>query len=158
MFAGCSRSLTGSCATCKLEVAPIAGATTEVHTISAAGPTVLKGFQLIGAADDFTYSERLSANVTVAGSTMAPTIPRLLSEYRRAPTVNILMQGFDCATNTLAFSRYRISFGLPVSGDRLQGGRDALVWRSSAGSADARNSMQRCKCPAQLGGSPGFAL
>ena len=51
----------------KLEVAPLTNSSTIVDIIPA-GATVLKGFELIGAADDFSYPQRRPSSVTVAGS------------------------------------------------------------------------------------------
>ena len=50
----------------KLEVAPIAKTNTVVDVTPAAGATLLKGFELIGAADDFIYPERRPTSVTVS--------------------------------------------------------------------------------------------
>src|SRR6185436_7433411 len=52
----------------KLEVAPIAGGNTIVNLTPAVGATLLKGFELIGAADDFGFPARRPSSVTVSGS------------------------------------------------------------------------------------------
>src|SRR5262249_46934579 len=52
----------------KLEVESITNADTVVHITLANGPRILKGFQLIGAADDFDYPERRPSSVTLAGA------------------------------------------------------------------------------------------
>jgi hypothetical protein len=49
----------------KLEVAPLTNSNPIVDIIPAAGATVLKGFELIGAADDFTFPQRRPSSVIV---------------------------------------------------------------------------------------------
>jgi hypothetical protein len=52
----------------KLEIFPIAGGNTIIDILPAGGPSLLKGFELIGAADDFIYPERRPSSVSVAGT------------------------------------------------------------------------------------------
>jgi hypothetical protein len=107
----------------KLEVAPISpGLPTFVDTIPAAGPTVVKAFQLIGAADDFSFPQRRPQNVGLFGSNDGTNYAQITFAVPAAPTTNNQIQEFSCASNSNAWSRYRIVFGSPVGGDRIQVG------------------------------------
>jgi len=106
----------------KFEIAPIAGGDTVVDIVPSAGPTVLKGFELIGSADDVTYPERRPASITVAGSDDGTNFTTLSVVTVAAPSANLQIQEFLTSANTNAFARYRIAFGPPVGGTRLQVG------------------------------------
>jgi hypothetical protein len=93
-----------------------------VDTIPAAGATVVKGFQVIGAADDFTYPERRPQSVALFGSNDGTNYVQIASVVPVAPSVNNQIQEFSCVANTNAWTKYRIVFGPPVAGDRLQVG------------------------------------
>ncbi len=110
----------------KLEVAPISGGNTVVHFTPAAGGTVIKGFELIGAADDFVYPERRPSSVAVAGSNDGTNYTTLRTVIPLAPSFNLQIQEFPLLTNNIPWMRYRITFGPPVSGDRLQVGEMRL--------------------------------
>jgi hypothetical protein len=110
----------------KLEVAPIAGGNTVVNLVPAAGATLLKGFELIGAADDFTYPQRRPSTVTVAGSNDGISYTTIAMVTPAAPSFNMQIQEFPVSSNTTAWLRYRVTFGPPVGGDRLQVGEMRL--------------------------------
>ena len=110
----------------KLEVAPIAGGNTVVNVTPAAGATLLKGFELIGAADDFTYPQRRPSSVTVAGSNDGINYSTVATVTPSAPSFNLQIQEFAVSSNTNAWRQYRVTFGPPVSGDRLQVGEMRL--------------------------------
>src|SRR6185503_18797900 len=116
----------------KLEVAPLTNSNTVVDIIPAAGASVLKGFELIGAADDFTFPQRRPNNVTVAGSLDGITYTNLATVLPAAPTSNLQIQEFSTSSNATAFARYRITFGPPVSGDRIQVGEMRLFGEVAA--------------------------
>lgn len=110
----------------KLEVAPISGGSTIVNVTPAAGATLLTGFELIGAADDFTYPERRPASVSVAGSNDGTNYTTIATATPAAPAFNLQIQEFPATSNTNAWLRYRVTFGPPVGGDRLQVGEMRL--------------------------------
>jgi len=110
----------------KLEVAPLTNSNTRVDIIPAAGATMLKGFELIGAADDFTFPQRRPSSVLVAGSNDGINYTNLATVTPAAPSSNLQIQEFSTSSNTTAFARYRITFGPPVSGDRIQVGEMRL--------------------------------
>ncbi|HMJ89446.1 MAG TPA: choice-of-anchor D domain-containing protein, partial [Candidatus Acidoferrum sp.] len=111
----------------KLEVAPIpAGSNTIVNIIPAVGSSVLKGFELIGAADDFSFPQRRPSSVVVAGSNDGINYTNLATFIPAAPSANLQIQEFSTSSNNTAFARYRITFGPPVSGDRIQVGEMRL--------------------------------
>ncbi|HEY0550364.1 MAG TPA: hypothetical protein VGF13_12245, partial [Verrucomicrobiae bacterium] len=93
-----------------------------VDTIPAAGATVVKGFQLIGAADDFTYPERRPQSVGLFGSHDGTNYAQITSVVPVAPSTNNQIQEFSCVANTNAWTKYRVVFGPPAAGDRLQVG------------------------------------
>ena len=109
----------------KLEVAAISGGNTVVNIIPAAGPTVLKAFELIGAADDATYPQRRPSSVTVAGSNDGTNYSTLAIATPAPPSSNLQIQEF-AVTNNIFWGRYRVTFGPPASGDRLQVGEMRL--------------------------------
>lgn len=110
----------------KLEVAPIAGGNTIVNIVPAAGASVLKGFELIGAADDFTYPQRRPSFVGVAGSNDGTNYTLIATASPIAPSSNLQLQEFSTLNNSNAYARYRVTFGPPVSGDRIQLGEMRL--------------------------------
>jgi len=110
----------------KLEVAPLAGGSTVVDLIPATGATLLKGFELIGAADDFTYPQRRPSSVTVAGSNDGLNYTTIATVTPAAPSFNLQIQEFATMANTNTWRRYRMTFGPPVSGDRIQVGEMRL--------------------------------
>jgi len=110
----------------KLEVAPLAGGNTIVNITPAAGATLLKGFELIGAADDFIYPERRPSSVTVAGSNDGINYTAIATVTPAAPSFNLQIQEFPVTTNITASRSYRVTFGPPVGGDRLQVGEMRL--------------------------------
>ena len=110
----------------KLEVAPISGGNTTVDVIPAAGSTVLKGFELIGAADDFIYPERRPSSVVVAGSNDGINYTTLATVSPVAPSFGMQIQEFPLLTNGTVWARYRVTFGPPVAGDRIQVGEMRL--------------------------------
>jgi hypothetical protein len=101
-------------------------AETAVDIIPAAGPTVLKGFELIGADDDLSYPERRPSFVTVVGSNDGMFYSMVGGGILTAPTSNLQIQEFSTETNQTAWARYRVYFGPPVGGDRLQVGEMRL--------------------------------
>jgi hypothetical protein len=81
---------------------------------------------LIGAADDFTYPQRRPSSVTVAGSNDGLNYTNLATMTPTAPSSNLEIQEFSTSSNTTSFARYRVTFGPPVSGDRMQVGEMRL--------------------------------
>jgi hypothetical protein len=81
---------------------------------------------LIGAADDFTYPQRRPSSVLVAGSNDGINYTHLATVTPAAPSFNLQIQEFSTLSNLTAFARYRITFGPPVSGDRIQVGEMRL--------------------------------
>ncbi len=116
----------------KLEVAPISGGNTVVDIVPAAGATILKGFEMIGAADDFTYPQRRPSSVMVAGSIDGIHYTSLSTVVPAAPTSNLQIQEFSTSSNAMAFTQYRITFGPPASGDRLQLGEMRLFGETAS--------------------------
>jgi hypothetical protein len=110
----------------KLEVAPIAGGNTVVDVTPGTGATVLKGFELIGASDDFIYPERRPGSVTVAGSNDGMNYIAIATATPAAPSFNLQIQEFPATANTNVCRHYRVTFGPPVGGDRLQVGEMRL--------------------------------
>jgi hypothetical protein len=109
-----------------LEVAHITNNPTVVNLSLAAGAKVLKGFELIGATDDLTFPGRRPSSVTVAGSIDSTNYTNITTVIPAAPSANSQIQEFLIASNAAAFAHYRITFGAPVSGDRLQVGEMRL--------------------------------
>jgi hypothetical protein len=117
----------------KFEIAPIpAGSNTVVDLTPAAGATVLKGFEVIGAADDFSFPGRRPSSVTVAGSDDGTNYTSLGTIVPVAPSSNMQIQEFSTLSNLTAFAHYRITFGAPVSGNRLQVGEMRLFGEVAA--------------------------
>lgn len=110
----------------KFEVAPITNANTVVKMTPVAGTTILKGFELIGATDDFSNPGRRPSSVTVAGSMDGINYTDITTVVPPVPLSNLQIQEYSTSTNALAFAHYRITFGPPVSGDRLQVGEVRL--------------------------------
>jgi hypothetical protein len=110
----------------KFEVAPISGIETVVDITPAAGATVLKGFELIGAADDLTYPERTPSSVRIAGSNDGIDYTDLAAVGPAYPSSDLQIQEFATLSNNTAFARYRITFLPPVVGDRMQVGEMRL--------------------------------
>jgi hypothetical protein len=109
----------------KLEVSGITS-NTVVNITLAGGAKLLKGFELIGAADDFTFPERRPSSVTVAGSNDGINYTDLATVTPAAASFNLQIQEFGTPSNNAAFERYRITFGPPVSGNILQVGEMRL--------------------------------
>jgi hypothetical protein len=105
----------------KLEIAPLFGGSNVVNVTLANGQQILKSFQLIGASDDFVYPERRPSTVTVAGSNDGTNYTVLRTVIPAAPSTNLQIQEFSVTNNT-GYARYRVTFGPPVGGDRLQVG------------------------------------
>jgi len=112
----------------KLEVFFFTGTgAARVDLTPAAGPTVLKGFELIGAADDLAYPQRRPSSVAVYGSNGDGNYTLVASGAPTAPTSNLQIQEFSSETNQVAFRHYVIILGSPVDGgDRLQVGEMRL--------------------------------
>lgn len=109
----------------KLEIAPLFGGTNVVDMTLANGQHILKSFQVIGASDDYVYPERRPSSVTVAGSNDGTNYTVLRTVIPAAPSTNLQIQEFT-VTNSIAYARYRVTFGPPVGGDRLQVGEMRL--------------------------------
>jgi hypothetical protein len=93
-----------------------------VDIIPAAGETVLKGFELIGGADDLAYPERRPSSVTVSGSQDGTNYVAIGTVIPAEPASNMQIQEFATLSNDTSYPRYRIAFGPPVSGNVLQVG------------------------------------
>jgi hypothetical protein len=105
----------------KLEIAPILYGNTIVTITPAAGDSLLRGFELIGAADDMVYPDRRPSFVVLEGSRNGNNFTTLATVVPAAATANLQIQEF-AVTDALPCQSYRVTFGPPVSGDRLQVG------------------------------------
>ncbi len=110
----------------KFEVSSLGNSNAVVDITPATGTTVLKGFELIGAADDFSFPQRRPSSVTVAGSTDGVNYTNLATVIPAVPTSNLQIQEFATSSNTTAFARYRITFSPPISGNIVQIGEMRL--------------------------------
>jgi hypothetical protein len=95
-------------------------AVAQVNIIPAAGRSVLKALELIGAHDDATYPNRHSTNFTVYGSDDGFTFFPLGEFTSSVPTVNQRIEEFTLFGNTTPYYRYRVTFGLQPSGNDWQ--------------------------------------
>jgi hypothetical protein len=125
--------------TAKLEIAPITNSSTIVDITLGVGAKVLKGFELIGAADDFSFPGRRPSSVTVAGSSDGTNYITLATVVPDAPSFNLQVQEFSTTTNYTAFARYRVAFGPPISGNRLQVGEMRLFGENDAPAIEVYN-------------------
>jgi hypothetical protein len=125
----------------KFEVASIpAGDNTVVDLAPAAGASVLSGFELIGGADDVSFPERRPSSFTIQGSIDDTNFTTLsLTVVPAAPSANSQIQEFTVSGYSNLYTHYRLIFGPPVSGDRLQVGEVRLfgtvnnpVWVSAS--------------------------
>src|SRR5262249_11808591 len=105
----------------KLEVAPISYGNTIVTITPAAGDSFLNGFELIGAADDVDYPGRRPSFVVLEGARNGNNFTTLATVVPAAATANLQIQEF-AVTNAVPCQSYRVTFGPPVRGDRLQVG------------------------------------
>ena len=118
---GCGRLIDGNLGpTNKFEVASIAGQDTIVTITPACGDSLLRGFELIGTADDFIYPNRRPSYVSIYGTDGTTFFP-LGTLGPTAQSANLQINEYY-VHNTLAFPSYHVIFGPPVSGDRLQVG------------------------------------
>jgi len=97
-----------------------------VNIIPAAGRSVLKAFEVIGADDDATYPERHSTNLVVYGSDNGFTWFALGSFTSTPPTVSQRIEEYQLFGNTTPYYRYRIEFGQQPSGITWQLGEVRL--------------------------------
>ncbi|MEI9959952.1 MAG: hypothetical protein WDM76_02130 [Limisphaerales bacterium] len=128
----------------KFEIAPIpAGNNTVVDIAPAIGATILTGFELIGGADDVLYPERRPTSVTIAGSVDGTNFITLTeSIVPEAPSTNSWIQEYSCPGNDVVCLHYRITFGPPVSGNRLQLGELRLFGERYVSLAIAADAQQ----------------
>ena len=111
----------------KFEIAPIAGAATVVNLAPAVGASVLSGFELIGGADDVSFPERRPSSFGIAGSVDGTNFTQLgVTIIPAPPSANSQIQEFSIFGYTNTYTHYRLTFGAPVSGDRLQVGEVRL--------------------------------
>jgi len=102
----------------KLEVSGINNqGMTTVYIVPAMGQTILKGFEIIGAADDAAYPGRRPSMVRIYGDASVP----LAAVTPIAPLGNSQIQEFTVQNDT-PYAYYTIVFHAPVGGDRLQVG------------------------------------
>jgi hypothetical protein len=109
--------------TAKLEVNNIAGGSTSVD-IFPGSVTRARGFEWIGALDDATFPGRSPSTVTLQGFD-GTNYTQLLFVTPTAPTVNLDIHGYLLA-DTNWYQSYRVIFGPPLSGARLQVGEVRL--------------------------------
>ena len=95
-------------------------AVAQVNIIPAAGRSVLKAVEIIGAHDDATYPNRHSTNFTVYGSDDGFTYFPLGNFTSTVPTVNQRIEEFGLFGNTTPYNRYRVTFGMQPSGNDWQ--------------------------------------
>jgi|GEM_PF-3117327 len=128
----------------KLEIAPIpAGSNTVVDITPAIGATTLTGFELIGGADDALYPERCPTNVTISGSIDGTNFIQLTETVvPQAPLTNSWIQEYSTPGNDVICLHYRVTFGPPVSGNRLQLGELRLFGEQYVSLGLAANPQQ----------------
>jgi hypothetical protein len=141
----------------KLEIAPIFGGSTVVDMTLANGQHILKSFQLIGASDDYVYPERRPTSVTVAGSNDGTNYTVLRTVIPAAPSTNLQIQEFSVTNNT-AYARYRVTFGPPVGGDRLQVGEMRMFGEPQAAPPVLSVGVSGGSLVIRWPNAPGFSL
>jgi hypothetical protein len=109
--------------TAKLEVNGIAGGNTSVDIFPGSAARA-RGFEWIGALDDATFPGRSPSTVTLQGFD-GTNYTQLLFATPSAPTINLDIHGYLLA-NTNWYQSYRVIFGPPLSGARLQVGEVRL--------------------------------
>ena len=117
-------------ATNKLEIQQLGG-NAIVDVTPAGGASVLKSFQLIGAADDLTFPERRVQTVDVAVSNDGTNYTPLASIVPPVPTANLQIREYT-VNNNAAFTHYRITFSRPEVGSLLQVGEMRLFGEAQA--------------------------
>jgi len=103
----------------KLEIQNL-NAPAILDIIPAAGRSILKGFQYIGAYDDVIFNERRPSNIDIYGSNDGVGFMKIASVSPEAPFERLHMQEFGLLDNVISFARYRLIFSTPVSGTTLQ--------------------------------------
>ncbi len=86
----------------------------------AAGPSIVKGFELIGGDDDASYPGREPSFFTLEGSNNGTNFVSLASVTPVVPSANMQIQGFSVLNNTNTYKLYRATFGPPQSDTVLQ--------------------------------------
>ena len=102
------------------------------------GSSVVKGLELIGGDDDASYSGREPSTVTLEGSNDGITFFTLVSVSPASPTSNKQIQRFPLFGNASGYAKYRVTFGLPQSGNTLQVGEVRLFGDSVAPTLNVR--------------------
>lgn len=107
----------------------------SIHIIPTRGPTVLKGFEFIGCADDLTVTNRRPGAMVMAGSNDGINFSNLLAFSFSAAEANHQLREFQLFNNTATFSRYRFLFTDSPFGDRVQLGELRLFGLNAPGNA-----------------------
>ncbi|MDB6028217.1 MAG: regulatory domain of in-like proprotein convertase, partial [Verrucomicrobiales bacterium] len=126
----------------KLELQNMNGPAT-LYLTPAAGSSVLKGFELIGALDDATYPGRVPSLVIVAGSNDGAVYTTLGAGTPLLPTADMQIQEFSLTGNTASYSSYRITFIGPISGTTLQIGELRLLGLTGSSPAASTQASDR---------------
>ncbi len=80
-----------------------------------AGPTVVTGVDVIGAADDVAFPNRTPSYITISGSNDGVTYAQIFTSTLTVVTSNFQDQQFSFA-NTTAYTHYRIELGASIDG------------------------------------------
>jgi len=105
--------------TAKLEVNNIAGGNTSVDIFPGVAMRA-RAFEWIGAADDALFPGRAPTSVTLLGYDGTNYI-QLYTVSPTAPVLSLELHG-QLLPNTNSYQSYRVTFGPPMSGARLQVG------------------------------------
>ena len=87
-----------------------------VDITPAAGATVLKGFEIIGANDSGVYAERHPMTLAISASQDGTNFVQLGAFTPSRPTADRQIEEFALPTNTVAYVKYRFNFGPQQSG------------------------------------------
>ena len=102
------------------------GGNTVVDIVPAAGPTVLKGFEIIDPSDAWSRKFYRPSSVTVAGSNDGINFTSLKVVIPPVPVNNLEIHEYATLANNTLYARYRITFGPPVGGEYLDVGEFRL--------------------------------
>ncbi|HWD17968.1 MAG TPA: hypothetical protein VHB20_01710, partial [Verrucomicrobiae bacterium] len=105
-----------------------------VETPVTVGASILKGVEVIGGEGEFTNPGQQASSVTVSGSADGVNYVTLTNAMLRAPSSDMEIQGLPLDANNNVYTKYRITFGPPVSGTTLAVGELRLfgVWSGIA--------------------------
>lgn len=132
--------------TSRLQVVFPPGGDTVVDIVPAAGPTVLKGFEIIGWEGDLGLPgdpnppRSTPSSITVQGSNDGTNFTTLSAVSPVDPVANLQVQEFATFPNSTAFPRYRVIFGPQMFGNLMIVGELRLFGDLSVPSLSVRPS------------------